>query len=353
VNTRTAKLTSLGAAALATSLLACAGFSTDRGSSPTVGQIGARRITLAEVDAAAGADRAHNEIELYKARRIALERMVEDALLEAEASSLGLSQDDLLEREVDDEVREPSEAVVRHTYEELEEEGKIRGRTYEEVAPAIRDALTQPYRAARRAEYLRSLRAKTVVETELPLPRIDVETAGGYERGPKDAPVTLVEFSHFQCPSCGSSQATLRQVLAEYEGEIRHVFMDFPHAIHPMAYPAALAGRCANEQGRFWEYRDVLLARQQDLSADYLVEWAGELGLDRGRFARCLESRRYEAEIRQSIESGQKAGANIAPRFFLNGVPLGGALRVDALREMIDDEIARVRGASGIRAWLG
>jgi protein-disulfide isomerase len=86
-------------------------------------------------------------------------------------------------------------------------------------------------------------------------------------------------------------------------------------------YPAAVAGRCANEQGKFWEYREALFERQKDLSAEHLQRWAAELGLDRDEFAECLESKRYEEASRQSIESGRKAGVNVAPRVFVNGVP--------------------------------
>jgi protein-disulfide isomerase len=134
----------------------------------------------------------------------------------------------------------------------------------------------------------------------------------------------------------------LSEVLAKYEGKIRHVFMDFPlEAIHPMAHAAAVAGGCANEQRKFWDYHKILFERQKELSADNFKKWAGELGLDEEKFAECLESKRYEAAIRESIESGKNVGVNGTPRFFINGVALSGAQPADAFQEIIDDELSQ------------
>jgi predicted DsbA family dithiol-disulfide isomerase len=358
------------AAAMA-AVVACSSGSTPGDSSPTAAQVGARRITLAEVDAVA--DPARTEIERYKARRIALDQLIEDALLDEKARSLGISKDELLKREVDDKVPAPSEDVVRQSYErwttrgpyEEEEEhlgaradeAEVHGSseaaveppsereqsepTFEELAPKIREMLTWPQRAKRRTDFLASLRGEAVVEVDLPMPRTEVATTGGYERGPKDAPVTLVEFSNFQCPYCSRARETVEEMLARYDGKIRYVFMDFPQTVYPMAYPAAVAARCASEQGRFREYQDVLFERQKDLSPDRFEEWAGELGLDRDEFGRCLESKRYDAAIRQSIETGRKAGVNVAPRLFINGVPFTGAESAEALQKIIDDELSR------------
>lgn len=336
-------LTVLAACALAVAS-ACAGRPGESASagSSVAARVGDRTITVDELDAAAKNELTRVEMERYQIRKTKLEQMVDDVLIADKAKGLGITPEELVKREVTDKVSAPSEDLVKQYFERFKSQG-TQG-NYEDFAPRIRTALSGQQTAARRAEFIAGLKKEAKVSIQLTPPRVQVSTAGGYESGPKDAPITLVEFSDFQCPFCGRSQSTVAQVLAKYEGKVHHVFMDFPlTAIHAMAEPAALAGRCANEQGKFWEYHKVLFERQKDLSADNLKKWAGELGLDQAKFDECVASNKYKEAIQQSIDVGQKAGVSGTPGFFVNGIMISGAQPFEAFQQVIDDELSRAK----------
>ena len=132
----------------------------------------------------------------------------------------------------------------------------------------------------------------------LTAPRIQVKTAGHPEIGSKDAPITIVEFSDFQCPFCGRAEPTLKQVRAKYGDKVRLVYMDFPLGIHDHAIDAASAGRCAGEQGKFWQFHDAMFADQSKLTPPDLKASAKKLGLDTAKFDDCLDKGKYKAAHR-------------------------------------------------------
>src|SRR5690606_14570992 len=115
------------------------------------------------------------------------------------------------------------------------------------------------------------------------VPTVVVEAVGP-SRGPADAPVTIVEFSDFECPFCGRANPTIEQVEKAYPDQVRVVFRDFPLPMHPHARKAAEAGHCANEQGKFWELHDKMFANQRALGVDDLKGYAKEAGMDAAKF---------------------------------------------------------------------
>lgn len=164
--------------------------------------------------------------------------------------------------------------------------------------------------------------------------------------GNPDAPVTVVEFSDFQCPFCQRFHGeTLPRIIDEYvkTGKVKFVYRDFPlSAIHGMAQKAAEAGECANEQGKFWEYHDLLFLRQDQLGVMNFIQWAGELGLDSDRFANCLESGKYSAEVEGDYRDGEAAGVKGTPANFINGRILEGALPFSKFQAIIEEELKKV-----------
>lgn len=145
--------------------------------------------------------------------------------------------------------------------------------------------------------------------------------------GPEDAEITIIEFSDFQCPYCESyATQTYPQLAAAYEGRIRFVHKDFPlTSIHPQAFPAALAARCAKEQGEFWEYHDLLFSQQRELSDESYIAYAGDLGLDVDEFTTCYEEERYAEEVQASLDNAIQLGVSSTPTFFVNGYAVIGA----------------------------
>lgn len=154
-------------------------------------------------------------------------------------------------------------------------------------------------------------------------------------RGSDAAPVTILEFSDFQCPFCKRAQDTLEQVMREFPGRVRIVFKDFPLDFHPGARPAALAARCAGAGGRFWEYHDLLFVAQPDFEREDLLRYAERIGLERASFAECLDSARFRDAVEQDMTEGRALGITGTPTFFVNGRRLVGAMPVEAFREAV------------------
>ena len=168
-------------------------------------------------------------------------------------------------------------------------------------------------------------------------------------RGSEGAPVTIVEFSDFQCTFCKSYvDQTLPLVLSTYGSRVRYVFWNFPISqLHPQAAKAAEAAMCAGDQGKFWEYHDLLFQNQGALDASSLKSYARNLGMDGGAFDSCLNSGKYTAAVQKDFDEGRADGVTGTPTFFVNGRKLVGAQPFAAFQRVIEDELTRASAGSG------
>ncbi len=140
-------------------------------------------------------------------------------------------------------------------------------------------------------------------------------------QGPAGAPVTLVEYGDYECPHCGRAYPIIKEVRERMGRRLRFVYRNFPlRESHPHAQHAAEAAEAAGAQGKFWEMHDRLFERQFALDDEYLVEYAGDLGLDIARFREELAAGVYEPRVREDFRSGVLSGVNGTPTFFVNGV---------------------------------
>ncbi len=157
------------------------------------------------------------------------------------------------------------------------------------------------------------------------------EAAG--KMGPDNAPVVLVEFSDFQCPFCGrwysDSEASLVKDFVN-TGKVLFVYKDYPLPFHPEAQPAALAARCAGEQGKFWEFHDKIFQNQATLSADSYEQWAKELKINETQFNSCVTSKKYLDVVQANSSEGAQYGVNGTPSFFVGKADGKGTLIVGA-----------------------
>ena len=165
--------------------------------------------------------------------------------------------------------------------------------------------------------------------------------------GNPDAPVTIVEFADFQCPFCARFEKDAFVGIKEQyikTGKVKFVYRDFPlTAIHPMAQKSAEASECADEQGKFWEYHDIVYAGQEILSMENLKKWAGEIGLDTMRFAECLDSDKYADEVNKDAADGQAAGVQGTPASFVNGRLVSGAVPFAQFQQIIEEELKKAK----------
>ena len=284
----------------------------------------------------------------YQIKSQALDELIRKRIVEAEAKKRGLTVDKLYETEVDAKIPAPSDAEVEGYYLAIKAQVK---QPLQDVKPQVQAAMKSLKVQQARQEYVESLRAKTEVAVLLGPPKTEIGYDPARVRGDAKAPVTIVEFSDFQCPYCKQTEATLKALLAKYNGQIKLAFRDFPlRPIHSQAESAAEAGRCAQEQGKFWEYHDALFEDQSKLDEAGLTATAQKLGLDGKSFQSCLASGKYKAQIEQDEQDGKKAGVTGTPGFFIDGVFVNGAQPQAEFERVINLELAALKSQNAARA---
>jgi protein-disulfide isomerase len=164
-------------------------------------------------------------------------------------------------------------------------------------------------------------------------------------RGPADAPVTIVEFSDYQCPFCGRAEPSIEAVLKDYPGKVRLVYKHFPLAlIHPHALSAAYASAAAQKQGKFWEMHDLLFAHQRALAPEQLDSYAKQIGLDMDEFKKDMSSPEVKKVIAADMRLGQRVGIRGTPTFFVNGRVLQNR-SVEGFKKAIDPVLEQQQAA--------
>ena len=225
---------------------------------------------------------------------MALGEIVEDRLLELEAKATGKTKEALVEEGIKAKAGTVGDADVDAYYEQLKTQQPQGLPPKEAVAERIKQYLQQQKDQNARNAFFTDLKNKYKVETFISEPRIEIATEGHPAKGPATAPVTIVEFSDFECPFCKRVVPTLEQVTQKYGDKVRLVFRQFPlSSIHPNAQKAAEAALCANDQGKFWEMHDAMFKDQKALEVAALKVTAGNIGVDKAKFDQCLDSGRF------------------------------------------------------------
>lgn len=307
-----------------------------------VAEIDGRAVAWEELQEHVAAELQQLEIQRHQLLESALDTLVEQRLLEAEAARRGLSPEDLLEAEVASAVEAVTDEQVDAWYQE--NQARVRA-PKEQVAGQIREHLRRQRLQAKRAELLTALRQRFEVVRHLEPMRVELTSEGAPAKGPAGAPVTLVEFSDFQCPYCARINPTLDTLRERYGDRLRVVFRQFPlRQIHPQAQKAAEAALCAADQGKFWQLHDALFADQGRLTVADLEARAEEVGLNADSFGECLASGEKAAAVQADLEAGHRVGVSGTPSIFVNGRPVelvSGRSPVDQLAEVIEDELRR------------
>lgn len=176
------------------------------------------------------------------------------------------------------------------------------------------------------------------------IPRAEVSLDDDAVKGDENAPVTIVEFSDYECPFCGRYVTqTYPQIDRQYinTGKVKYVFRDFPLSFHQNARKAAEATECSGEQEKFWEMHDKLFQNQGNLDVSSLKKYAADIGLDTGKFNSCLDSGKYAQEVQKDLRDGSSYGVSGTPAFFINGIKIVGAQPFSVFKQIIDSELSK------------
>jgi protein-disulfide isomerase len=274
-------------------------------------------LSMAELEAAAAGEldklehrRSQFETEFKRDRQAALENALDGLLsqrvLAAEAARRRISVAELLDVEVYNAASLPSE----------------------------RQALLETF--------VRDLKKTYGAMSFLEPIRVAIPTDSRPFKGPVDAPVTIVEFSDFECPYCREMVPTLQAIAADYKSRVRIVYLQFPLAdLHRNALKAAEASLCASEQAMFWQLHDAMFRDQANLGVADLKRKAAALSMDSMSFDACLDNGKYFTQVRTDVEEGVKAGVTGTPSLFINGRPLVGNQPYEQIQKIIEDELRR------------
>lgn len=303
-----------------------------------VAVVGGKNITLAELEKASAAGVIAAKIEMHQARENALQQMVVERLLEAEAAKRSMDVDGLVAAEVEGKLAPPTAAEVEAFYEK--NKAQMPG-----PLDALRDRIVQHLTAesgnARMRAFIDELKAAAKVETFLPPFRVQpAARANAPRKGSANAKVHIVEFSDFQCGYCSGAAETVTKVLEHYGDKVSFEYRHFPLSFHDRAHRAAEAAECAGELGNFWGYHDKLFAQTAGFGEDALTTYAAELELDATKFAACLADGRHKATVDADMDAGAAVGMSGTPGFYVNGRVVSGAQPFEAFQEIIDKELS-------------
>jgi predicted DsbA family dithiol-disulfide isomerase len=270
----------------------------------------------------------------------ALEAEIRERVIFGAADARGMELDALVDEEAGAALEISSGEVVGWY---LANQSAVGGRSLDDV----RGDIVEHLRTERRREAFSRLEARLRAEGDLRVflepPRFAFRNEGAPAKGPRDAPVTLVEFTDFQCPFCRSFVPTLDRLAETFGDDLRIVVRHFPiESIHPYAFRAAEASMCADEMGSFWPFHDLVFEEQDRVTEADLMDKAERVGLGVDAFRRCLESGRHAERVRSDMEEAARAGVTGTPALFVNGVPVeGGAVPFEVVEEAIRRELAR------------
>ncbi len=170
--------------------------------------------------------------------------------------------------------------------------------------------------------------------------------AADHSLGPEHAPVVIVEYGDFECPSCKNAAPAVKMLLENYDQKVRFVFRHFPlEDPHPHALAAAEAAECAGEQGKFWEMHDLLFANQTHLMPKHLHGYADRLGLDMAQFTAEMDDHVYLQRIREHVDGGKRSHVRGTPGFFVNGTIRDVSFELHALFDATEAALGSSRGA--------
>ncbi len=313
-----------------------------------IAKIGTTILTEEDLRKDMGMSLYEAENQLYQIKKNWVDQKAKVLLMTQAAKDAKLSLQEWTKKEIDEKVTPPTQQEIDQWAPRFGVQGSTKQPTeadYTAMKEKAKQYLQQQRRSAKETEVYQRLVAQSgaveLLFAKPDAPHIDVSyTADDPVRGPKSAPITIIEFTDFQCPYCKRSQDTLKKVLEVYGDQVKIVEKQFPLSFHNRAKPAAEAVLCAKEQGKFWEMHSKVFPSQSLEDADF-TRFATEIGLNMKKFNKCYTEHRMAPRIDADMAEGQRVGVRGTPHFFINGRPINGAQPFEAFKAIIDEELSK------------
>jgi protein-disulfide isomerase len=324
-----------------------ASVASDTSSSAPLATIGGERVTLGDLRGRIGEQLDQLDIAYRRARDklivSALDSTVRERLFAAEAQKRGKTVEQLVTAELPGGSATPTEVEIAAWYKD--NEARLNGRPLDQLRGQIADLLQKQRQDEALQKLEQRLRDEQKVTTTYEPMRLQFANDGSPALGAKDAPVTLVEFSDFQCPYCRAAAPVLKEIESKFGNKVRVVYRQFPiSSLHPFALKAAEASLCANDQCNFWEMHDAMFSDQSKLAVTDLKQTARRLGMDGKKFDGCVDSGHFVEHVQNDQREGQRVGVNGTPAMFINGRYVeGGSVPYSVIEALIQKELARTK----------
>jgi protein-disulfide isomerase len=271
-----------------------------------------------------------------------LNKLVQEKLLGAEAKKDGLASSEeyiskkIMKGEIKISDSDYKKFVKEKNIPEAQINDQVKERIYSYMKEQKKEEMVQGF--------LAKLTKSNPVEVYFKKPKsnIQVDVGDAPFKGSKDAKVTIVEFSDFQCPFCGKGADVVNQINKKYGNKVKIAFKQFPLPMHKDAPLTSEASMCVFEQNKdkFWKFHDLAFKNQDKLDAESLIKHAKSVGADEKKFKECLDSHKFAEYVKKDMSYGEKLGVRSTPTFFVNGQLISGALPLEAFSEVIDEELS-------------
>lgn len=303
-------------------------------------KVGDKELTKADLVGEDNSDFLELEKREYDLLDDRLKRFIENTVIEEHAKKAGMSKEDFINKKVVGEINVPDSEYKKFVAEKHIPEAQI--------TPQIKERIIAYIKSSKRQDKVTAFVGKNApkayryfVKPKKVVPNLEVGDSPVF--GKKDAAVTIIEFSDFQCPFCSRAAETVTQLKKKYGNKIRVAFKHFPLPMHHDARPASEASMCVNEQStdKFWKYHDLLFKNQDKLDKANLEKFAKEAGADVKKFNECVEAKKYADFVQKDMEYGEKIKVQSTPTFFVNGEQISGAVPIETFSETIDEYLEK------------
>jgi protein-disulfide isomerase len=304
-----------------------------------VASVDGKVITEEELEAPLASPIYSLQMQIYELKQSRLDQMIAQMLLQKEADRQGVTLQEFVNKSVLAHMPEVTEQEIEAYSRENQESLQNWKGSDEELKRQIKTFLQQQKAYQQISDYANSLRDKAKVVINLqkpPLPRARVDLRNSPSLGPSNAPLTIIEFSDYRCPSCKQVHEYTKKIKEKYKDRIRWVFKDFPLGVSEPSVKAAEAAHCAGEQSAFWQYQDLLFAGKEEINPEQLRNYAKALKLNVDQFEACMESEKYKPTVMQDIQDGRNAGIDRTPSFIIGDRLFPGGPSYEHFVEMID-----------------